>query len=126
MENNFLKRRFKVIGNYPTSFFDIGDIIQEDSEDPDLFTIPTQPYKDSIFCPWSFPALFEELRWWQERGAENMPKYLKQRTNRSKKVFKVIQWHTTCAKFLTSENKWVYFYVLKHFPITEKEYNEIL
>jgi len=57
-----LKPRFKVIDDYPLSWFDVGEIVENDFDSFDL--------KD-------FPNIFQKMEWWEERNLEDLPKYLK-------------------------------------------------
>lgn len=59
-----LKPRYKVIADYPESPYKIGDI------EVDRGWSDTLHLKD-------FPAIFKPLAWWEERGEEDMPNYLR-------------------------------------------------
>jgi hypothetical protein len=71
--------RYKVIGPYPFSPYNVGDII---STDPPLKTfIAAQTERYSLFMPIKrmedMPNLFRLMEWHEERKIEEMPEYVK-------------------------------------------------
>lgn len=65
--------RFKVIGTYPNSMFEIGDIITKTNEVENHFRSSTG---EDVFCPEEHPQIFQKLEWWQELKRKNFPKYI--------------------------------------------------
>ncbi len=71
---HLLKRRIKVIGLYPLSQFKIGDVLcQEHIEHSSWMLNGVRHY---IATPLKFPAIFRELKWYDMRTVEEMPKYI--------------------------------------------------
>jgi hypothetical protein len=78
-----LKPRYKVIADYPSSPFKVGEILsliyRHYSELRDVYITKSAEYEDIV---WeddffdSYPHLFKKLDWWEERKAENMPQYI--------------------------------------------------
>ena len=56
-----MRPRFEVIADYPSSIYEIGQILESTTENMVLFF---QKY----------PHLFRRLNWWEHRTAEEMPK----------------------------------------------------
>lgn len=67
-----LKPRYKVINEYPFSLHKLGIIY----ECP-YYYMNIDKGKAWIDFHKQFPAIFQELKWWQEREIEDLPKYLK-------------------------------------------------
>lgn len=59
-----LATRFKIVLLYPNCEFKIHDIIK-----------PNSNIKIAIYR--SFPKIFKELKWWEDRDITEMPKYVK-------------------------------------------------
>lgn len=120
-----LAPRYKVIADYPRSFYTLGEVIECDAPDHQL-------------AQW--PAIFKPLQWWEERTLEEMPMYLKQigRINSEDKpipdrVIKVSKhWANTATHphgnykiFSSSDDPHNEFYSQMYFdwqPATESEY----
>lgn len=66
-----LKPRFEVIGIYPNSPFEIGDILTFDG----VIYGCNEPQKFERY-PQDYPNLFKKLNWWEHRKIEDMPKKL--------------------------------------------------
>ena len=67
-----LRRRWKVIADYPKSVYNVGDILNGGWRSEDLI------YCDTDGPRWShYPHLFKELEWWEERAIEDLPDYVK-------------------------------------------------
>lgn len=110
---DLMKPRYKVIADYPSSSYKIGEIIQLDKDQ-----------KNAKLYYSSFPAIFSPLEWWEERELTDMPKYLM--TKDEMDMFEVVEygnyiksdvivyWHVT-------KNKgWHSLYDL--LPCSESEY----
>lgn len=54
--------RYKVIADYPKSFYTLGQVIECDEPDHQL-------------AQW--PAIFKPLQWWEVRKKEELPQYLR-------------------------------------------------
>lgn len=99
-----LKRRCKVMVDYPNSRFKVGEIFS-DVEHPQYYE--------------SFPVIFKALSWWEERKPEDMPKHLRS-IDFPEIVRQVIEWLPTGAGYTYGNNS---FSHTKGFvPITEEEY----
>ena len=66
-----LQPRFEVIGIYPNSPFEIGDILTFDG----VIYGCNEPQKFERH-PQDYPNLFKKLNWWEHRKLEDMPKRL--------------------------------------------------
>ena len=77
-----LKDRWKVIADFPDSYFKVGDI-----EDRDWAKyVNTEDEADGILWKISdFPHLFKKLEWWEEREIKDLPDYIKYKN----KIYKV-------------------------------------
>ncbi len=111
---DLLTPRFKVIADYPNSFFDIGEITENEFTLIDLE---------------KYPHLFKKLGWWEDREIEELPQYLKSENQ----VFKVSNYFYRIHKLLFSsyDDKYDqefddYFLFNDYEPSTEEEYNEYL
>lgn len=58
-----LEKRYKVIENYPNSYFCVGQILGE-------------TFADEEWECADYPLLFKELKWHEERNINEMPEYL--------------------------------------------------
>ena len=67
-----LQPRYRVIADYPKSFYKTGEIIKVCKINGDLI------YCDDNGTRYSdYPHLFERLEWWEERSKAEMPFYIK-------------------------------------------------
>jgi hypothetical protein len=121
---DLLKKRWMVIAPYPHSEFKVNEILDRDwswdGNDKDGF-------KD---CISNYPHLFDELKWWQQRNANEMPEYLRYIGNnmRPPHIHQVKEHfhrseahpHYVVGIFLTYDNS-RFFYDL-FIPATEEEY----
>lgn len=79
---DLLKRRFKIIADYPSNVHKIGSIISNEEVG---FIDKIKFYE----CE-KHPHLFKELEWYEERKVEDMPKYLKQTLDDGKTTYEEI------------------------------------
>ena len=101
-----LKPRYKVVLAYPHSWIEVGEIIENNF---DIFNL-----KD-------YPKIFKELKWWEERENEDLPKYLKIDDS----VRKVIEWDLIYDKvivtnLISQEERRNYIRI--YTPLSEEEY----
>jgi hypothetical protein len=104
MENNeLLKPRFKFIADYPLShmYLNVGDVLTFKNDNG------IERYvggKDASMHPDtvnSFPRLFRELQWWEERKIEEMPEYVKDKypgLNRKIEYYHAYKWANVYSK----------------------------
>lgn len=87
--DELMRPRFKVVEDYPYSEYEVGLIIEFEEEkctyytgQPEWETVPIK-YKDGggwlkccikKFEP--YPRIFKPMEWWEERKAEDMPRYV--------------------------------------------------
>ena len=122
-----LKPRFKVIANYPKSFYKIGEIIDTGYE---LIYCDTHGAKFT-----DYPHLFKKLNWWERREEGDMPKYLKHQMDittenwnydiiESWDMKNLVGWlnekERTCCSLLSWNPKYGYF------PATKEEYENYI
>jgi len=79
--DHFLTQRFEVIGDYPNSRYDVGEVFWAYTEMDESFYL-------------AYPNLFRKLNWWENRKEEDMPEYLKidYNSNGSFKYYKIEKW----------------------------------
>lgn len=94
--------RIKIIENYPGNPQSVGTIIQlYDKESPIV--------KEQLHYYRTYPHLFEEIEWWQERKVEEMPEYVKYINHREHAscidcVGKVFRWRNNFAEVFVDYN----------------------
>lgn len=69
-----LKPRWKVIADYPGSEFILNEILSESEKNQIIY------YSDDgkhYISPEYYPAIFQPLKWWEQRSIEDIPKYIK-------------------------------------------------
>lgn len=82
---DLLKRRFKIIADYPSNIHKIGSIISNEEVG---FIDKIKFYE----CE-KHPHLFKELEWYEERKVEDMPNYLKHTLSDGETTYhKIIKW----------------------------------
>lgn len=99
--------RFEVIADYPNSNWSIGEIITDAGE----FSTKHIYRK--------YPHLFRELKWWEKRGASELPEYF----NYKGSIFKVKKWNLKDEQgwiVLSEGGNWYYRDSIQ--PATEAEY----
>jgi hypothetical protein len=74
-KEELLKRRFKIIADWPGSLFRIGDIFESVYGPSEVWESKRSGGK-FLYNPSNYPALFEPLEWWQDRKPEDMPEYV--------------------------------------------------
>jgi hypothetical protein len=99
-KEELLIQRYKVIGPYPGSRFEIGDILIRynlNASDTRVYTYTTNPSsplqgisarKEDVE---TMPNIFQPLPWWSDREPEDMPEYLECPSR--KMFFRVERWH---------------------------------
>lgn len=103
-----LKPRYKVIADYPHSWFTIGEIIQDN-----FVSLSLKLY----------PNIFKELKWWEKREVEDLPKYLKI----GDCIRKVIKWDLILDKVtVTNSKEDKTNYISLYEPSTEEEYLQFI
>ena len=124
--------RYVVIGEYPDSNFDIGDILTPDRMNPTFFCDDKKIPSALIEKPEKYPHLFRELNWWEYRKEEERPKYLKH--NVILDSLKGLLYHKIDSWYVNSTNIYCFFNEGGHYafgpwsdpkrilPISEEEY----
>lgn len=149
-----LKPRYKVIGDYPSSDYEVGLVIhfpeKENWFTKDLEWV-TEPIRGknggisqrSIKYFEEYPNLFKLLEWWEERDIKDMPEYVKFNEDRMSTTFldgveepefhKVkrhwaesldTHWRYSSYKHFISEWHNVAYNYSAFLPSTEYEYND--
>lgn len=127
MTHPLLQPRYEVIGDYPGNIFKVTDVLTKN------------PYAQScygnlngVIChPENYPNLFRHMAWWEQRGKEDMPKFLSYKlfSNETPRVFKVAThfYGINGARpdgFIDEYGDFRYY--SRTIPATESEYNEYL
>jgi hypothetical protein len=123
-----LKPRYKVIADYPHSPLRINDILTLAAGPTDLWDCD-RTGKRQLLNPADYPAIFKPLQWWEERKPEDMPEYVKDKDNKGRRAYRVLDkshdfqiWHQDN----TIEFRFVYPNGYRWIPATLEEYNEYL
>ena len=74
-EVDLLAPRYKVIATWPNTYSKVGDILS-----------PTYYVDKAIKFYKTYPHLYRELEWWEDRELSDMPEYVKQVTGDIHKV----------------------------------------
>lgn len=116
--------RFKVIANFPSSTFELGDILIPIMEGSDYYSIPEYKRGEfNVLNPDKYSYLFRKLEWWENRAEKEMPKYLK----RHKTFFKIdnwkFNWRDVRIAFVKDKNITLVMNRRNYLPATEQEYN---
>lgn len=102
-KEEFLKPRYKVIGDWPARFFFMGSILTVTLEQNGelSITIDCEEVRREYYT-WDvetqgghlddFPHLFEKLPWYKHRRAHEMPRYVKWAQSMPVQVAEVVQW----------------------------------
>ena len=109
-----LKPRYLVIADYPGSYYDKGEIVEED-----YFYAHEGGYHHS-----DYPHLFRKLEWWEHRSKNDMPKYIKWTNPATKEVsfFEVFQWLSNSAGVYVADIREYHLLIRDIEPATETEY----
>lgn len=118
--------RYEVIGEYPNSKLNIGNILVPINSENIHFDCLENILCDTVRSPEKYPHLFKRLEWYEKREVNDMPKYLKIDLNNdnSWKYHKVEKWNIPFAYIKEKE-----CYCLgplsnayQYLPISEEEY----
>jgi hypothetical protein len=90
--SNLHQKRFKLIADYPKAPGPIGTIIH----------IPSIPEYDDSESYEAFPNLFQQLEWWEERQAEDMPMFVK--NTRTHEVYQLLSYNPNSPYALVEHN----------------------
>lgn len=116
-----LKPRYKVIAAWPGMDDDItiGSIFMQYIEQDTVWrmTTPTHWTKVTVHNPEAYPHLFKKLQWWEDRGSEHYPEYIKLNTG---EVCKPLKYRGDCAIINEANDWWYLHYCL---PATQEDYN---
>ncbi len=74
-----MKPRTKVIGPYPKSPFNVGDVLEISGDCAGKNRTGSGVFRDSVYQPEKFPNIFQPLQWHEERKPDEMPEYVKKR-----------------------------------------------
>lgn len=128
-----LKKRFKVIADYPKSNYAVGEILTKGDAGM-VFTMPHEKdicgnVREPIESIEKYPHLFKELQWWEDRKPEDMPEYVKEGEYifKAKWLIKKGELKMKIFEYPDDELQWAEYYVvnsvMSFFSIaTESEY----
>ena len=117
-QEKLMQQRYKVIADWPYmgEGYSIGKIIQIEGTD--------QFIKENNFYD-KYPHLFKKLEWWEERGIENMPQYL--RLKNQDWVFMPICYLPPVDVLCPDEVSDTFIHEIMNFiPATREEYEQYL
>lgn len=119
-----LWERYKVIGPFPDSPYQINDIITPDTEEPDIWVIEGAGLKSPELHnhPNSYPNIFKKLEWWEARKVEDMPEYIVIGTKLGRQVVKVDSYTVNGFHYTEGTQHFLLFGYTQ--PATEQEYND--
>jgi len=118
---NLLTNRYKVIAEYPDSTRSVGTVITTDSSKSEEWQQRHCDFFDR------YPNLFRKLEWWEERGKEELPQYLKDiKFGLPMKVFKWSDKNPDCFVSEANSDSGYLSYAKQYLPSTEQEYNEFM
>ena len=122
---NLTQPRYLVIADYPSSHYEIGQIIElsvpKDAGGWDMVTLAN----NEEIMP-KYPHLFRLLHWWEYRDEKEMPEYVKGFGNQ---IYKVHKWKKLTKNVLATvlEDTIEYqFNASSCEPATLNEYNEYI
>lgn len=111
---NLLEPRYKVIADYPESnrSFRVGDVlpgerIEKNSERFD-----------------QYPKLFKKLEWWENRGTEDMPEYVRVTNYRGNPVVKVLEHMPQHGLIRLSDPLFGVHHYKNCLPATKQDYSD--
>ncbi len=119
--------RFKVIADYPNSWFILGNIytgLKGANPNSDYWYLKdNSPHGVGTVDPTKYPSVFQRLQWWENRTPLEMPRYLK----KDNMVFKVRAYTHPAAKgfplFYEKDEIPGSHYISYFQPATKEEYN---
>lgn len=112
---HLLKPRYKVINDYPGGIYKVGDLVE-----------PHAYYGFDIFpYPHKYPHLFKSMDWWEDRGVEDMPQYIKPKIS-PEYVFKVSRFNLGLVEYIGTDGKLKLDKASVFFPATEQEYQTFI
>ena len=136
-----LQPRYKVIADYPYCPYEIGDLVEFTDLGTSFHCTTTKEWNTfteefsdsvnyfSIDCLEMWPHLFQRLQWWENRNANEMPKYVKSLADEKGDIFVIQEWdmemlvgwidkkQRSVCSLTTFKPEYGYF------PATEAEYN---
>jgi hypothetical protein len=124
MSNEFLKPRYKIIGDYPSNLLPVGTILELPKFD--------NSFTDEFWMQMhdNYPNIYQKLKWYEERQPNEMPLFIKNKTAIPVTFTKVDYWKVIERKDLGSfvqllivvdgKEKDVNFWAIE--PATEEEY----
>lgn len=117
-----MQPRWEVIGKYPFSLYQVGDVIV--GEYADLVRTPDCTYSQPTSDLLRYDKLFQQLDWWERRELADLPSYLK---THGGIVFETTYKMTHRLKRLSFQDpkgRWGLQGTLTYLiPATEEEYN---
>ena len=128
-KETLLRERYRCIADYPGRMFKIGEILHQTTYpkrwEGDKFTMIDDH-------PAHYPAIFQELKWWEERTNEDMPEYILNTTSKPHHTaIKIKEWTIhpdgTVNEIWASYNgKHRLMLMWGYSPITKDEYDGAL
>jgi hypothetical protein len=119
-----------VIGDAPLLLNKVGEILSPVNESGRVcckFLFNNQ--KEIDISPLSYPLIFKELQWWENRKVEDMPEYVKcvkspDNLHRKNEIYYVISYasNTECRSKLGT----IILNTNCYLPATEEEYNQYI
>lgn len=116
-KEELLKPRWKVIANFPYTYYKVGEIIG------DTFRLTCEDYIKHN-CS-EYPAIFQKLEWYEEKQLEQLPLYIRKTSTGD--IYKVIDWFkpSTFVCISLNEDGNRYYQLARWFePATKQEYEE--
>jgi hypothetical protein len=124
-----MKPRYKVIADYPSNEFEVGQVIEFDTKQKwftgelDWVSKTTKTkYGYSQFSIKkidNFPVVVKKLDWWEEREIEDMPEYVKDKLKVVKTLYREIGGRLLCYDKDQDDFPYKYTHIQ---PATEQEY----
>lgn len=121
---NLTQPRYLVIADYPSSHYEIGQIIElsvpKDASGWDMVTLAN----NEEIMP-KYPHLFRLLHWWEYRDEKDMPEYVK--TVDKSEIVKIPAIVKDKGFYFFDGNNWRYkVFSTNTVPATLNEYNEYI
>lgn len=124
---DLMKRRYKVIADYPGSRFEVGDILYKyffETSETGMYTYTTNIESPLQGCGIdkkyveTMPHLFKKMEWWEDRTKEDMPEYL---NCPSRKMFFKVEYWGKSYFVIDGRQKMQY---RNYIPATREEYEQ--